>query len=230
MAAATPLEKNKKLVKKVNYEGTVNFFNKIKGKTRFFLYASGLGVFGNPYDKIVDENTPLKPDTDYSKIRLEAQRFLELECKKKLIPLTTIFLGEVYGNGGWFGSQIVTRLKKGNFKLPKGGDYFRSVIHVDDVVNVLIKLGENEPKNENFVLTDSNPVLFRDFINFTADGLRVKHPGNIPMFLAKAVLGGDAIKLLTTSIKSSNKKIKEIYEFKYPSYKEGIKSVILEIN
>jgi hypothetical protein len=47
--------------------------------------------------------------------------------------------------------------------------------------------------------------------------------------LAKAVLGGDLIKLLTTSMKVSNKKISEIYDFKFPSYKQGIPNVISEL-
>ena len=56
-----------------------------------------------------------------------------------------------------------------------------------------------------------------------------KHPGSVPIFLAKAVLGGDLIKLLTTSMKVSNKKISEIHQFKYPNYKEGIKTSHIRI-
>ena len=47
--------------------------------------------------------------------------------------------------------------------------------------------------------------------------------------MAKAVLGSDLIKLLTTSMKVSNKKISEIYQFKYPNYKEGVKQVVSEL-
>ena len=46
------------------------------------------------------------------------------------------------------------------------------------------------------------------------------------MFLAKGVLGGDLVKLLTTPMKISNKKISEVYNFVYPSYKEGINSIL----
>ena len=46
------------------------------------------------------------------------------------------------------------------------------------------------------------------------------------MFLAKAVMGGDLIKLLTTPINASNQKIKKIYDFKFPDYKIGINSIV----
>ena len=229
LAAVTPMEKNKKKVKKVNYEGTVNLFNQIKNKTKFLVYISGLGVFGDSKDKIVDESTPLNPDTNYAKIRLEAQQYLEAKCKEYSIPITVVYLGEVYGNGGWFTTQIIHRLRKGNFKLPKSGDYYRCVVHVNDVVLSLITIAEKNVINESFVVTDSNPVLFKDFINFTCDKLGLKHPGSVPIFLAKAILGGDFVKLLTTSIKTSNTKISKLCKFTYPSYKEGVEAIISQL-
>ena len=229
LAAATPLEKNKKVLKNVNFQGSVNLFNQINGKTNFLVYVSGLGVFGNPEDDIIDENSPLNPNTDYTKIRLEAQKYLEKKCKENSIHFSVAYLGEVYGDGGWFTSQIISRLKKGSFRVPKSGEYYRCVVHVDDVVNSLIEIGKNNQFDQSFIITDSNPVLFKDFINFTADKLGVKYPGSIPTFLAKTVLGGDFVKLLTTSIKASNEKIYKLHTFQYPSYKEGIESVISKI-
>jgi len=229
LAAVTPMEKNKKIIKKVNYEGTINFFNQIKGKTDFLVYVSGLGAFGDPGEKIINEKTQLNPNTDYTKIRLEAQQFLEKKCKDNSIHFSVAYLGEVYGDGGWFTSQIVNRLKKGSFRMPKAGEYYRCFVHVDDVVNSLIAIAENQEYDQYFVVTDSNPVLFKDFINFTSDKLGVKHPGSVPMFLAKTVMGGDFVKLLTTSIKTSNEKISKIHSFEYPSYKEGIESFVSKI-
>lgn len=229
LAAVTPMEKNKKIVKNVNFQGSINLFNQIKDKTDFLVYVSGLGVFGEPNNITVDEGTPLKPHTDYAKIRLDAQLYLETKCKENSIHFSVAYLGEVYGDGGWFTSQIVSRLKKGSFRMPKSGEYYRCLVHVDDVVNSLIAIIENNAYDESFIITDSNPVLFKDFINFTCDKLGVKHPGSVPTFLAKTILGGDFVKLLTTSIKTSNEKISKLYTFQYPSFKEGIESIISKI-
>lgn len=229
LAAVTPLEKNKKNQKNVNFQGSVNLFNQIKDKTNFLVYVSGLGVFGDPGDSIIDENFPLKPHTNYSKIRLETQQYLEKKCKENSIHFSVAYLGEVYGDWGWFTNQIVSRLKKGSFRMPKNGEYFRCFVHVEDVVNSLIAIGEKNAYDDSFIITDANPVLFKDFINFVCDKIGVKHPGSVPSFLAKTVLGGDFVKLLTTSIKTSNKKISKFVTFQYPSYKEGIESLISKI-
>ena len=113
--------------------------------------------------------------------------------------------------------------------MPKGGNYYKGFVHVDDAVGSMIAVLESNSFGESFIIADSMPVTFKEFSDFTADQINAKHPGNVPVFLAKAVLGGDLIKLLTTSMKVSNKKISKIYEFKYSNYKEGIKQVISEL-
>ena len=225
LAAATPLIKDKKKQRRINYDGTVNLFNKIKEKTDFIIYASGLGVFGNP-NGIVDEQSPIKPDTDFVKIRLEAQKFLENSCKENNIGFSVCYFGDVYGNASWFTEMIVKRLKNGTFKIPGKGDYEKCFIHVDDAVGILSSIGERKIKNESFVCSSSERVTFKEFVNYTADKLQVKHPGSIPTFLAKGILGGDLTKLLTTSINISNEKVSKIHNFVYPSYKEGINSIL----
>lgn len=229
LAAAWPGEKDKKVARTVNYDGSVNLFSLAKDKTRSFIYVSGLGVFGDPKNSTVDENSSLQPNTEYAKTRLEAQKFLESNCKEKSIDFSVAYLGDVYGNGGWFKSVMVDRIKNGSFKLPGSGEYYRSFIHVDDAVSALVAIAEKDATNQAFVITDSNPVIFKDYVNFVCDELGVKHPGGVPAFLAKAVMGGDFVKLLTTSVKTSNAKIAKLCEFVYPSYKEGVRSVISEM-
>lgn len=228
LAAAWPGEKKKEIQKTLNYDGTVNLFSLVKEKTKFLVYVSGLGVFGQT-ENIVDENTPLKPNTEYAKTRLEAQKYLESGCKEKSIEFSVAYLGDVYGNGGWFKNIVVDRIQKGNFKIPGSGEYYRSFVHVDDVVSALVSIAEKNATNQSFVIVDSNPVIFKDFVNFVCAELGVKQAGTVPAFLVKAAMGGDFVKLLTTSIKASNTKISKLCEFIYPSYQQGIRSVISEM-
>ena len=225
LAAATPLVKDKKKQKRINYEGTVNLFEKIKDKTDFVIYASGLGVFGNT-NEVVTEQSLIQPDTDFVKIRLEAQRFLEKSCKENNIGLSVCYFGDVYGDASWFTEMIVKRLKNGTFRIPGKGDYDKCFIHVDDAVGILVSIIKNNLKDQSYICADSTSVTFKEFVNYTADKIGTKHPGGVPMFLAKGVLGGDLIKLLTTPMKISNQKVSEIYSFVYPSYKEGINSIL----
>ena len=229
LASHTPLEKNRKKLEKVNLEGTKKLFNEIKSITKSIIYISGLGVYGEVENKIIDETQKYNPNTNFVKIRIDAEKYLKDNSKKLGINFAVILFGDVYGPEGWFYEMLIKRLKKNTFRMPKGGDYFKGFVHVDDAVGSMIAVLEHESFDESFIVSDSMPITFKEFSNFTAEQIHAKHPGSVPGFLAKAVLGGDLIKLLTTSIKVSNKKISKIYQFKYPNCKEGIKQVISEL-
>ena len=229
LASHTPLEKNKKILEKVNLKGTKKLFEEIKSKTKSIIYISGLGVYGETEEKIIDENQQYNPNTNFVKIRLDAEKYLKENSIQNKIDFAVVHFGDVYGPDGWFYDMLVKRLKKNTFRMPKGGDYYKGFVHVDDAVGSMISVLEHKSFGESFIVADSMPITFKEFSNFTADQINTKHPGSVPIFLAKAVLGGDLIKLLTTSMKVSNKKISEIYEFKYPNYKDGIKQIISEL-
>ena len=229
LASHTPLEKDSKVLEDVNLNGTKNLFEAINGKVKSAIYISGLGVFGDPGDVTVDESSPRNPNTEFVKIRLEAEKYLEEKCNENKIGFSAAYFGDVYGSKGWFYEILVKRLLKESFRLPGGGNYDRGFVHVDDAVGGMIAIMENQAFGESFIISDDTPATFKDFVNFTADALGKKHPGKIPVFLAKAVLGGDLIKLLTTSMTVSNKKISKIYSFKYTGYKQGIPHVISEL-
>lgn len=229
LAAVTPLEKNKDIQKAVNFDGTKNLFEAIRGRCGHVVYASGLGVFGDASDCIIDESTAKNPDTEFARIRLDAEKHLEESCTASSVGFTAVYLGEVYGNGGWFATQLLVRMRNGRFRIPMAGDYFRSFVHVDDAVGALAAVGQRRACGD-YIVTDSHPVLFRDFVNFLADEIGARRPGGIPKLLARAALGGDAVKLLTTSTRASNKKISGLIEFKFPTYREGLSSVLAETN
>jgi len=229
LASHTPLEKNKKILEKVNLDGTKKLFEEIKSITNSIIYISGLGVYGETGDKIIDESQKYNPNTNFVKIRLDAEKYLKENSLKNKIDFAVVHFGDVYGSDGWFYEMLIKRLKKNTFRMPAGGNYFKGFVHVDDAVGSMISVLEEKSFGESFIIADSEPVTFKEFSNFTADQIDAKHPGSVPTFLAKAVLGGDLIKLLTTSMKVSNEKISKIYKFKYSNYKDGITQVISEL-
>ncbi|WP_067960392.1 NAD(P)-dependent oxidoreductase [Nitrosopumilus sp. Nsub] len=229
LASHTPLEKNEKILEKVNLEGTKKLFEEIKNITNSIIYISGLGVYGETGDKIINEEQKYNPNTNFVKIRLDAEKYLRDNSLKNNIDFAVVHFGDVYGPGGWFNDMLVKRLQKNTFRMPAGGDYYKGFVHVDDAVGSMIAVLEQKSFGESFIVADSQPVTFKEFSNFTADQIGAKQPGSVPTFLAKAVLGGDLIKLLTTSMKVSNEKISKIYQFKYPDYKNGIIQAISEL-
>lgn len=242
LAAATPDSRaSRQALRAVNLEGTKNLFNVVRDSAKHFVYVSGLAVFGlgggsgdlTGSQRIVNEESPKSTELEYIKLRLEAENYLRDGCAKSGIDFTVVYFPDiVYGNAGTFRRIFLEQIAKGKFRVPGSGDYYCNFIHLDDAANVLITVASkrSETANESFIASDSEPSPFRDFVNFIADELGTKHPGSVPLFLAKAVVGSDLIKMLTKDTRASNQKISKLYQFQYPSYKSGLPHVVAQFN
>jgi nucleoside-diphosphate-sugar epimerase len=231
LAAINPLEKDKKVQQHVNIDGMKNMIDVCsRGKVGLFVYAQGMGVFGDVKGKMIDESTPRNPDTDFAKTRSKAEEML-WKANKDGLPSTVMILGDVYGPAGWFADLIVKKLRDGSFKIPGAGDYYRSFVHVDDVAKALVLVAEKNAKNNTYIVCDDEPAKFEEFVNYVADKLGMKRPGKAPAFLAKMAVGSDMIKLLTYSTRARNTKIKNELGFtlQYPTYTEGVEAALRDL-
>jgi len=89
-----------------------NLFEAFNGRAKSVIYVSGLGVFGDPGEKTIDESSPRNPNTKFVKIRLEAEKYLETKCQDSGIGFSVVYFGDVYGSKGWFYDILVKRLQK----------------------------------------------------------------------------------------------------------------------
>jgi nucleoside-diphosphate-sugar epimerase len=232
LAAATPESgANRQTLREVNLDGTKNLFGAIQGQVRHFVYVSGVAVFdpGSDTSRIIDEDSPKSRQLEYIKLRLEAEDYLRESCAKSGIDFTVVYFPDiVYGNAGSFRRRFLDSIRKGRFRIPGSGEYHVNFIHLDDAVNILVTIASkrNEASNRSFIASDSTPAPFREFVNFIADELGARHPGSVPLLLAKAAVGSELIKMLTRDIRASNRRISALYSFQYPSYKTGISDVV----
>ena len=80
--------------------------------------------------------------------------------------------------------MLVKRLKKIHLECPKE-EIITKLCSVDDAVGSMIAILEKQLFGESFIIADSMAVTFKEFSNFTADQINAKHPGSVPLFLAK---------------------------------------------
>jgi nucleoside-diphosphate-sugar epimerase len=197
------------ILRDINLDGTKNLFDAIRDYAKHFVYVSGLAVFepngADCLDDSVNEKSPKGRQPEYIKIRLEAEAYLRENCAKSGIDLTVVYLPDiVYGNGGSFRRIFLEQISSGRFRIPGSGEYYK----------------------ESYIASDSGPAPFKEFVSFIADELGVRRPGSVPLFLARAAVGSDLIKMLIKSTRASNEKISSLYEFQYPTYRTGIPHIV----
>ncbi|BAZ49043.1 hypothetical protein NIES4103_16540 [Nostoc sp. NIES-4103] len=112
------------------------------GKT--FIYTSGMMLYGDTGNKIVDENTPINPP-DFLTWRVPIEQTV-LDATNRNIRSIVIRPGLVYGQGrGFIARQIDSARQDGMARCPGTGKNFWSIIHVDDLAALYVCALEKAP-------------------------------------------------------------------------------------
>mgnify|MGYP003979318131 FL=1 len=149
---------------KVNVDATEKFaINAAKKGVKRFIFISSVKACGNrplnrSLNKCINEEDQFEPDGIYGKSKREAEiKLLELGNKSKM-HVTIIRPSLVYGKGmkGNLNKMLIG-IKKGWFPpLPEVGNR-RSMVHVDDLVEIILMVEKNEKSfGEILIATDGN--------------------------------------------------------------------------
>ena len=192
--------------------------SKIAPRLKWFGYLSASGVYGDFKGDWVDEETPVNPTTRRGKMRLLAeQQWQNIED----LPIHIFRLAGIYGPGrGPFAKVRAGTAQRVN----KPGQVF-SRIHVDDIAQTLYAsiLCPNPPGLYN--LCDDDPAPPQDVIGYAAELLGLPLPPVISF--EEADLSSMARSFYAENKRIRNDRIKKVLgiSLKYPSYKQGLKSL-----
>jgi len=182
-------------------------------------YLSTTGVYGDHGGTVVDETTPLTPNTDRGARRVAAEAaWAALDG----LPLHIFRLAGIYGPG----RNALESVKDGSAKrVIKPGQIF-SRIHVEDIAGVLLASIQKPRPGAIYNMADDEPCPPQDVIAYAAELLGVPIPPDIPFEEAK--LSAMARSFYADSKRVSNALVKSElgYRFQYPNYKLGLKALL----
>lgn len=117
----------------------------VKYGVRDFIYVSSCSVYGNTkgmYDEVT-ERTPVQPLTEYAHAKAYCDKFL-MDFNHPDFHPTILRLTTVFGNSPRLRLDLVTNMfiyqawKNKQVVVTGGGGQYRSLIHVEDVVDAII--------------------------------------------------------------------------------------------
>ena len=187
------------------------------------VFASTV-VTGDARGALLTEQTTLPVQTPYGRSKQEGERlFLDSG-----LPAVVIRPSHVYGPGGWYGSELIPRLRQpGRFAVIGRGENLWDVVHVDDVAGALVLAAERASPGIYHVV-DDEPITFYDFMALTAHELGVGAPRRIPTALARLAAGRNAVAAAVRSARSSSTKIKQELGWRprFPTAREGVADAV----
>lgn len=150
---------------RINFGGTRNLVEAAADAgVRRFVFLSSVKAMAEPGDECADEDWPGEPDTPYGKAKRAAEDAVLEAGVRYDMHVVSLRLAMVYGHGGRGNLERMARgIRSGWFPpLPETGNK-RSLVHVDDVVEVMRLVAERpEANGRTYIVADPRAYSGRE--------------------------------------------------------------------
>jgi nucleoside-diphosphate-sugar epimerase len=229
LAAEIASQRSAARIQAANVDGTRRLVEAGAAAGRPKVVFCSTVVTGEANGELLEPDKPLPVETPYGRSKQEGERIV----RESGLPHAIVRPSHVYGPGGWYEHEFVTRLRQpGRFAVIGRGDNWWDVVRVEDVASALADVAEKAPDGRVYHVVDDEPIRFYDFIALTAKALRVGPPRRVPAPLARLVGGRHAVTAVTRSARSSNARLKEELGWRprFPSAEEGVPDAVAGLN
>ncbi|WP_254537318.1 NAD(P)H-binding protein [Halomarina litorea] len=184
------------------------------------LYTSSTGVYGDHGGDWVDEDTPLDPTTEKTRVLAEAERAAREGAADHDIDGTVVRFAGLYGPERYRLERYV--------EGPVTQGYL-NMVHRDDAAGVLRFAIEESLEFDTLLAVDDEPVEKWAFADWLADECGVGRPEKRTKEerLEADDLSAAAERRILTSKRCSNARLRELgYEFAFPTFREGYRAAV----
>ena len=188
-------------------------------KLEWIGYLSTVGVYGDHDGAWVDEDTALKPVSQRSVERVEAERAWQALAAQNDVPLAILRLSGIYGPG----RNAFVNLANGTARRLVKKDQVFNRIRVEDIAGATALLGERrQPGIYN--VTDSEPCPPQDVVAEAAKLMGVAPPPEQPFETAD--LSPMARSFYGENKRVSNARLRGMgYAFRFTDYRQSLEDL-----
>ncbi|MCU4801067.1 SDR family oxidoreductase [Halobacteria archaeon HArc-gm2] len=185
------------------------------------VYTSSTGVYGDHDGGWVDEETPLDPTTEKTRVLAEAERVARDAAAEWGIDGTVARYAGLYGPD---------RYRLDRYLDGPVTEGYLNMVHRDDAARtVRYLLSEDLARGDVVLVVDDEPVAKWTFADWLADECGVERPPKRTKAerLADGDLSDAARRRIVTSKRCSNDRLRDLgYEFRFPTFREGYRAAI----
>jgi nucleoside-diphosphate-sugar epimerase len=196
-------------------EHTVEAFSNHEEPPSRLVYTSSTGVYGDHDGDWVDEETPLEPTTEKTRVLAEAEEV----ALSAPFPATVARFAGLYGPGRYRLERYLTG------PVTEG---YLNMVHRDDAAGA-VRFALEDGVDDVLLVVDDEPVSKWEFADWLAGECGVDAPPKRTKAerLAADGLSDAARRRILTSKRCSNRRLHEHgYEFSYPTFREGYRDAI----
>jgi uncharacterized protein len=210
--------------RQIGTQKIVEAINLATVKPQVLINASAIGYYGTSKTSKFDENSPAGSDflSEVCTAWETAAQAVTASGTRLVIIRLGIVLGE---NGGALGKMLAPFSAFVGGPIGSGKQWF-SWIHRDDVVKLIIA-ALNDPQMQGvYNATAPNPVTMAEFADTLGTAMNRPSWLPVPNFALEAMLGEGAIVVLEGQQVIPTKTLSQGFDFKYPTLKPALESIV----
>lgn len=183
-------------MERVNVEGTAAVLAAAQAAgIRRMVYCSTIGIYGDTQGKQIDE-TFQRQQTDFSSVydrtKYLAQQRVDAAARDGL-PVMSVMPSGIMGPGDPHFGPVVHQFLKGRLKVWAGGDRITGIVHVEDLVDAMLRAAEYGQPGEHYILS-TGELSLREMFQLFHQATGIPVPQELPPALVR--LMGNILELV----------------------------------
>ncbi|GAB4183434.1 MAG: SDR family oxidoreductase [Geothermobacteraceae bacterium] len=191
------------------------------------VYLSTSGVYGDCGGRIIDEQTPVNPQTSRAKRRLDAEMSLRTFGELNNIPVVILRVTGIYGPFRF----ALHRILEKHPLLREEEASFTNRIHADDLARVCLAALERAEGGEVYNVCDGQESTMTHYFNAVADAFGLERPPQVTSAEADKVMNPLMLSYFRESRRMKNSRMLELLgaDLLYPTLEDGLKASVEEM-
>ncbi|MGF1512508.1 MAG: NAD-dependent epimerase/dehydratase family protein [Elainellaceae cyanobacterium] len=165
----------------VNVKGTQAVLVAAQAAQSRLLYCSTIGIYGDTQGKVIDEAFERQQagfSSAYDRTKYEAQCLVDQAAAAGLHVVSVMPSG-IFGPDDPHFGPVLDAFRRGRLKVWAGGDRITGVVHVDDLVDGMLRAIEQGKPGEHFILS-ADELTTRDMFAQLSRLTGVPAPAEVP--------------------------------------------------
>ncbi len=202
------------------------FLNILETLPDTLVYISTTGVYGNTHGAMVDETSPVNPQTQRAMRRMSAEHITRIWCTENNVKRVVLRVPAIYGPG----RLPLDRLHKHEPVIRPAEAPIMNRIHVDDLVQACMAAAFNPQARGVYNVSDGNSCSMTDYLRLVAELASLPMPPEIPLDEAQLCFTPELLSYLDESRRIDNARMRNDLgvQLRYADLKQGILACLAE--
>lgn len=170
-------------MERTNVEGTRTVVDAAQATPTLtsLVYCSTIGIYGDTQGQTVDETfrrTQRSFSSAYDRTKYAAQQIVDRAADAGL-PAKSVMPSGIFGSDDPHFGPVVQNFLAGKLRVWAGGDRITGIVHVDDLVDGMIRVAQHGTPGEHYILS-AGDLTTREMFAILGDAGDVAPPRELP--------------------------------------------------